>query len=71
MLRNYLKCNGVIIPTKMARPASSAIATWVVCYKLRWNASRIDEIDQIVFTQLGRQACSQADMAQLRAAKTG
>lgn len=54
----------------MARAASSAMAKWVVCYKLRWGVDMVDRIGRVIFTQLGRQACTQSDVALLQAART-
>jgi hypothetical protein len=70
MPRSYLKGNGVVVPQKMARAASSAMAKWVVCYKLRWGVDMVDRIGRVIFTQLGRQACTQSDVALLQAART-
>ena len=49
---------------------SSAMAKWVVCYKLRWGVDMVDRIGRVIFTQLGRQACTQSDVALLQAART-
>ena len=65
--KNYLKCNGVTIGSKMARLKSAAVSKWGVCYRLRWSPALVDEIDQIVFHQLGRQAATPADISSLRA----
>jgi hypothetical protein len=70
MWRCYLKQNGLVIPTKMARPSSTSIAKWLVCFKLRWRPEDIDQVDQIILAQTGRQLCSNVDMAGLRAART-
>ena len=71
MLGSYLKGNAVLVPHKMTRPASSAIAKWVVCYKLHWSSSKIEAIDKEIFDQLGHQAITQSDFGRLCAAKTG
>ena len=67
---DLLEANSVVVPQKLARPASSAMAKWVVSYKLRWDQNRIDTIDAEIFRQLGRQAVSTGDLAQLQAAMT-
>ena len=71
MWRTYLKAQGVVVPQKMARPASSAVAKWVVSYRLRWDASIIDEIDHQIFSQLGRQVVTTSDVSALAPARTG
>ena len=70
MLKSYWKGNGLIVPTRMTRPSSAALSKWTISYRLRWSSSMIDRIDRIVLQQLGRQVCTQSDMAQLVAAKT-
>lgn len=70
MLKSYWKGNGLIVPTRMTRPSSAALAKWTISYRLRWSPSMIDRIDQIVLQQMGRQVCNQSDMALLEAAKT-
>ena len=70
MWRCYLKGNKMVVPTKMARPASTSISRWVVCFKLRWSQAAVDRIDQFVLQQLGRQAHTPADLAALCAANT-
>ena len=71
MLGTYWKSNALVVPHKLARPASAAIAKWVVSYRLRWDQSKIDIIDGLILSQLGRQAVTQGDLARLTAAKTG
>ena len=71
LLRSYWKGNKVIVPTKMARPTSTAVAKWVVCYRLRWDASMLDRVDQVLLTQQGRQTVNAADVARLQAARSG
>ena len=70
MLKSYWKGNGLIVPTRMTRPSSAALAKWTISYRLRWSPSMIDRIDQIVLQQMGRQVCNQTNMAMLVAAKT-
>ena len=61
----YLKHQGVTVASKMARPSSAAIAKWTVCYRLRWSQTQIDQMDEIVFHQLGRQAVTTDDISRL------
>ena len=71
MLGSYLKGNSVVVPNRMTRPASSALAKWVICYRMHWPQSKIEMIDREFFAQLGRQAVTKCDIGQLSAAKTG
>ena len=70
LFRSYLKGNGMVLPQKMARANSAAMATWVICYKLKWPAPMVDHVDRVIFSQLGRQACSTSGLAAVRAAWT-
>ena len=70
LFRSYVKGNGMVLPQKMARANSAAMATWVICYKLKWPAPMVDHVDRVIFSQLGRQACSTSDLAAVRAAWT-
>ena len=71
LLRSYWKGNKILVPTKMARPTSTAVAKWVVCYRLRWDAAMVDKVDQALLTQQGRQTVNAADVARLHAARRG
>ena len=71
MLRCYQKANNLVIPSKMARPHSTAIGRWMMCFKVRWCQSQLDRVDQLILDQLGRQVNTPADLASLVAAKIG
>ena len=71
MYRNYMRGNGVRLSQKMSRPNSSAVAKWVICYRLRWSSEMVDHIDKCISSQLGRQACKAEDLAALDATRTG
>ena len=45
MLRSYQKGNNLVIPSKMARPHSTAIGRWMVCLKMRWCQRQLDSVD--------------------------
>ena len=70
MWKSFLRSHKIVVPTRMARPTSAALAKWCACYRLRASQETVDEIDQLIFTQLGRQASTPADVCLLRAAKT-
>ena len=55
LLKMYLKEMKVVLPSKMAKPHSSAICFWMVCYRMRWDLRRLDEIDNCLFDQFGCQ----------------
>ena len=63
--KSYLRGNQVTIPLKMARPRSAALAKWTICYKLRWSQTQVDEIDTLLFSQIGRQVATQHDVSSL------
>ena len=71
MLRSYQKGNNLVIPSKMARPHSTAIGRWMVCLKMRWCQRQLDSVDQLILDQLGKQVNTPAELASLVAAKTG
>ena len=58
----YLRCNGVCIPNKMARPVGLSVCRWLVSYFLRWPIEKVQAVDTHIFGQLGRQLVSQRDM---------
>jgi len=63
----YMRCNGVEIPHKMARPYGLSIGRRLVSYYLKWPIDKIQAVDSCVFNQLGRQLTSQRDMLSLTA----
>ena len=58
----YLKAHEVKISKKLTRPASSAIARWLVSDRLRYSVERLQELDSHVFHCAGRQLVSADDI---------
>lgn len=71
MWKSFVKANQVLIPTRMTRPCSAAVARWTVCYRMKWSQRLIDEVDAVLLAQNGRQLTSNSDVLGLHAAKTG
>ena len=66
LLRMYLKEVSVALPTKMAKPHSSALCFWVVCYRLRWSMERLEYLDNHMFQLFGRQLTVPTQLQQLQ-----
>eukprot|EP00435_Cladocopium_sp_Y103_P054503 s775_g17.t1 len=63
LLQVYLKANQVSLTKKMTRPTSSAISTWLVCYRLRYPVARLRKLDDEIYRVAGRQLVSGSDIA--------
>lgn len=50
------------IPHRLHRPFSACLSCWTMCYRLPWNAGRLERIDQWMFQCLGRQARAPRDL---------
>jgi len=71
LFKSYMKGNKVVLPNRMTRPHSSAVAMWLVSYRLAWTDAMVEKVDRAIFTQLKKQACSNTDLAALQAARIG
>ena len=65
LLKIYLKKQGMVLASKMARPISAVLALWGVCYKLPWDRDRMQFIDDQLFEQFHRQISVPHDVQQI------
>ena len=51
------------IQKKLQRPRSAALAQWSQCYRLPWQKSRLDIVDNFLFSLHGRQMFRSSDLS--------
>ena len=59
----YIKSNGMVVGHKLAKPTSSALQYWCMCWRLPWAQSRIDRIDAAILRSYGHQVARPGDLS--------
>lgn len=61
----YLKDNRCMVSHQVAKPHSSALQFWCMCWKLPWSQARLDSIDGTILRAYGHQVARPKDVMHL------